>query len=135
MPKYIVTKILSAFVKKKKLNINIMGLTFKENCADIRNSKVLDIIKLLISKGHKINLYDPYLKNIVINNKRIRVKSIKNFNKADIIIIAVKHSKYLSLSNNFFFKNIKSNGLIFDVKSAFLKLKNIKSKKFIYLTL
>ena len=79
MPKYIVTKILSMFVKKKKLNINIMGLTFKENCADIRNSKVLDIIKLLINKGHNINLYDPYLKNININNKRFVVKSIKNF--------------------------------------------------------
>ncbi len=135
MPKYIVTKILSAFVKTKKLNINIMGLTFKENCADIRNSKVLEIIKLLISKGHNINLYDPYLKNIVINNKRFGVKSIKNFKKADIIIIAVKHSQYLSLSNNFFVKNIKSKGLIFDVKMAFLKLKNIKSKNFKYLSL
>ena len=135
MPKYIVTKILSMFVKRKKLNINIMGLTFKENCADIRNSKVLDIIKLLINKGHNINLYDPYLKNININNKRFVVKSIKNFKKADVIIIAVKHSKYLSLSNNFFVKNIKSNGLIFDVKMAFPKLKNIKSKNFIYLTL
>ena len=135
MPKYIVTKILSAFVKTKKLNINIMGLTFKENCADIRNSKVLEIIKLLISKGHNINLYDPYLKNIVINNKSFGVKSIKNFKKADIIIIAVKHSQYLSLPNNFFVKNIKSNGLIFDVKTAFLKLKNIKSKNFIYLSL
>ena len=135
MPKYIVSKILSTFTNRKKLKINIMGLTFKENCADIRNSKVLDIIKLLIDKGHNINLYDPYLKNIVINNRRFAVKSVKNFKKVDVIIIAVKHRQYLKLSNNFFINNLKSNGLIFDIKTAFLKLKNIKSKNFIYLSL
>ena len=66
--------------KNEKIKYN-GWVTFKENCADIRNSKVLEIIKLLISKGHNINLYDPYLKNIVINNKRFGVKSIKNFKK------------------------------------------------------
>ena len=135
MPKYIVSKILSAFTKRKKLKINVLGLTFKENCSDIRNSKVLDIIQLLFNKDHKINLYDPYLENIIINKKHFTVKSINNFEKVDVIIIAVKHNKYLKLSNNFFVKNIKSNGLIFDIKMAFPKLKKVQSKSFKYLTL
>ena len=47
MPNFIVSQILSNFKSNHKLKINILGLTFKENCADTRNSKVLDIIKLL----------------------------------------------------------------------------------------
>ena len=104
MPNFIVSQILSNFKSNHILKINILGLTFKENCADTRNSKVLDIIKLLKKNGHFINLFDPYLDNITVNKKKTRVKSIKNFKKVDIIIIAVKHKDYLKLPNNFIYK-------------------------------
>ncbi len=135
MPNFIVSQILSNFKSNQILKINILGLTFKENCADTRNSKVLDIIKLLKKNGHILNLFDPYLDNILINKKKTRVKPIKNFKKADIIIIAVKHKDYLKLPNKFFINNIKSGGVIFDIKASFLRLNNKKFKKYKYQTL
>jgi len=125
MSKYIYKKIISNFNKKKKLTINILGITFKENCSDIRNSKVLDLINFFNKKNHFINLFDPYINEVKVSGKNFIInKHLNQFKNADIILIAVIHNEYLKLSKNFFTKKINSNGVIFDVKGKFSKLKN-----------
>ena len=135
MSNYICNQILSKFNKKKKLSVNILGATFKENCSDIRNSKVLDIIRFFIRKNHRVKIFDPFINEVKINKINIiQTKTLKQFNKADIIIIAVTHKQFLRLSKNFFIKKINSNGVIFDVKGQFQKLKNLNNN-YIYLSL
>ena len=63
IPKKIVEKIFK--VKKDIKKILIMGITFKENCKDTRNSKVFDIVNILQKKNCKINLYDPNVKKVM----------------------------------------------------------------------
>ena len=136
MATYIGRQILNNFKKKNNLKINIMGLTYKENCPDIRNSKVLDIANFFIKKNHKVNLFDPYVNELKINNLlKIKVKPIKQIKKADVLIIAVIHDEYLKLNKDFLTKQIIKNGLIFDLKGRFKKLNNIKSKKYKYMSL
>lgn len=135
MSHYICNQILSKFNKQKKLSINILGVTFKENCSDIRNSKVLDMISIFIKKKHLVNIFDPFVNTIKINkNKILQTNSMSQFNKADIILIAVTHKEFLRLSRNFFTKKINKNGVIFDVKGQFKKLKTTKNN-FKYLSL
>lgn len=133
MSKYIFNQIIKHFDKKKKLRVNIMGLTFKENCPDIRNSKVIDLINYFIEKNHKVNLFDPYLDSINLNNhNKQKVKSIKEFKKADVILIAVSHNQFLKYNIKFFTEHVCKNGIIFDVKGKFGKLKNTQKYKYKY---
>ena len=109
---------------KRKKKILILGLAFKENCNDIRNSKVFDIIKNL-SKNFYINVYDPHVNKKDVNfSKGIRlITKIKKY-QYDGIIIAVKHDAFKTLG----FKKIISfgnkNSLIYDIKNIFIDSKN-----------
>ena len=58
MSSFVAKRVLSKF-KKSKLNILILGLTFKENNNDFRNSKIFDLIDFLRKNKHKISIYDP----------------------------------------------------------------------------
>tara|TARA_B100000575_G_C23143020_1_gene665822 strand:+ start:8859 stop:10127 length:1269 start_codon:yes stop_codon:yes gene_type:complete len=131
---YIAKKALQYFPKNKKLKINILGITFKENCADVRNSKVFDLIEYLKNKNHIIKIFDPYVKKLSIKNKSYKIEKIKDIKKSHIIFICVAHNEFLILDNiKFFDKNLFKNGLLFDVKSI---IKNSKSNKnYIYKTL
>ena len=72
MPKYVFNEIFKEFNKKIKINKtkHTMGMTFKENCPDIRNSKVLDLYDCLASAKAKIFSYDPTI-NLDNNFKKI----------------------------------------------------------------
>ena len=136
MSKYIFKQITKYFDKKKNLKVNLMGLTFKENCPDTRNSKVIDLANYFIKKNHKVNLFDPYLDSINLNSKKKqKIKSINEFKKADVILIAVNHKQFLKYSTNFFTENIFKNGIIFDVKGQFSKLKKYQKNHYKYITL
>jgi len=117
IPKKIVEKIFK--IKKDIKKILIMGLTFKENCKDIRNSKVFEIINILKEKKCKINIYDPYIaKSSVprIYQKLLITKIPKNL--YECIIIAVKHNDFKKIP----LKEIKKYG---DKDTILLDLKNI----------
>jgi len=119
MGKHIAEKIsnLLSNRNKKPQNCNalILGVTFKENCSDIRNSRVFNLYKSLIKLKIKVDLFDPYaIKEDVL--KSYRVKLIEKINKKyDIIILAVAHDEFLKI-NLVNFK--KLNGIIYDVKSV-----------------
>ena len=96
----------------------ILGVTFKENCSDIRNSRIFNLNDELIKRGIKVDLYDPYaVKEEVFKTYKIQlIEEVKI--KYDIIILAVAHNSFIKM-NLTDFKNIK--GIIYDVKSILKK--------------
>jgi len=91
----------------------ILGFTFKENCPDIRNTRVIDIYNELLEYGIKADIYDPLAnKNEIKEEYNIDVKS-DDINSYDGIIIAVRHNEFL----NYDWKTIVKNKIIFDIKS------------------
>jgi UDP-N-acetyl-D-galactosamine dehydrogenase len=126
MGRYIAKKIISELIK---ININIadakiliMGLTFKENCPDTRNSKVFDIIDLLKKHECSIDVCDPWIDTYEENQdfNFVKVSSLKN-SEYDGIILAVKHDEFINLGSNKIRKLGKPKNIFFDLKSAFSK--------------
>lgn len=123
----IIFKKINSFLKNKLRNakIGIMGITFKENCSDVRNSQILRVIKLLIDNGCKVQIIDPLVnvEEIPNNYKKLLVR--KFLKKLDCLILATPHKEFLKLNVSFFEKNLKNNSMIFDVK----KVLDFKFKK------
>ena len=124
MPFYVAKKFFNSFKKFKNRKINkilIMGVTFKENCPDVRNSKVMDIYKYLNNKKFTIDLFDPVAnsKEFFQFTKKI-VKKIKP-NKYDGIIIAVRHNVFKNLGLKKIKSYAKMRSIIFDLKTIFPK--------------
>lgn len=109
--------------KSKKINmlsskVLILGITFKENCPDIRNSRVADLYKELVKVSQNVDVHD-YFADKKIVKKEFGIELIQNLNKYyDIIILAVAHSKYLELDYS---KLLKENHILYDVKSVLPK--------------
>ena len=128
MPFYVAKKFFNLLKKLKHRRTNkilIMGVTFKENCPDVRNSKVMDIYKYLKKKKFSIDLFDPVANSkefFSIYKKRL-LNKLKS-NTYDGIIIAVRHNIFKNLG----LKKIKSYGkkrtIIFDLKTIFPKDKS-----------
>jgi UDP-N-acetyl-D-galactosamine dehydrogenase len=103
-------------------NILVMGLTFKENCPDIRNSKVFDLIRILQQKGAKVDIFDPVLRKLPdLNLKEFELLKYPKKDFYDAIIFCVKHQELLEIG----IKNIKSmckeSSVIYDITSSFPK--------------
>tara|TARA_Y100000590_G_C15704737_1_gene1008153 strand:+ start:977 stop:2257 length:1281 start_codon:yes stop_codon:yes gene_type:complete len=123
MGKYIANQIKKILKKNKikleyKTRILILGMAFKENCSDIRNTKVIDIYKNLNKLRVNVDITDPYVnKDEVRFEYGINLLSYKKirYNNYKIIIHAVNHSKFKKIN----FTKLKKNGcLIYDVKST-----------------
>ena len=120
MSKFYVEDFLKKAGNKKKLKILILGVTFKENCKDIRNSKVFDIANLLIKKKHLVHMSDPFVKTVSINYMKnfISMKSI-NKNFYDGIIVAVGHNIFKKMGINSIKKFGITNSIFYDLKNIF----------------
>lgn len=119
IPEFISFKLNTIFEKNKKniskTNVLILGFTFKENCDDIRNSKVLDIETKLTDYGYNVDIYDPLLKN---NNKIIK-DPFKRNKKYDGIILAVSHNDFYKYTEDDFNKISKENLVLLDIKGVY----------------
>lgn len=115
-------KIKKKFIKIEKAKFLIMGLTFKENCPDLRNSGVKQIIDKLSKYGLKLEAYDPWV-NSNDFKKIYKIKiitSLKN-QKYDGVIIAVAHKKFKEIGIKKILKSMKKKHIIFDLKNLFGK--------------
>jgi UDP-N-acetyl-D-galactosamine dehydrogenase len=111
-----------------KCVVGILGVTFKENCNDLRGSKVFDIIKVLQKVKIKLQIYDPIVSTKNFNKYCPTLKIKKIDKKVDALIIAVAHNNFLKLNYNKITKMLKNkNSIVIDIKSI-LKNKNIKNK-------
>ena len=129
MGKFISDKTIKLMIdadkKIKSANILILGLTFKENCPDMRNTKVVDIIEELEDFGCQVDVYDPwvdpkepkkYYKHGVLDYNPFEL--IKSEKKYDAIILAVAHDQFISLTKDDY-ENISNGELVLvDVKSV-----------------
>lgn len=120
MGTFVANKVVKLLIKKKHTidgsKALILGITFKENCPDIRNSRVIDIYNELIQFGLKVDVYDPHA-----NKEQVKAeygidlvqKLVKD--RYNAIILAVSHKEFLNLD----FDSLKtSNTIIFDTKAA-----------------
>lgn len=125
MSKWVFKNISKNLIKQKKIKrALILGLTFKENCPDIRNSQMIDLCKMIEKRGTKIYAYDPYIKSTENNlNEFKKIKLLDKFInfefKFDIIIIGVKHKEFKKIKLNSLLKLKKKNGVFVDLKNLY----------------
>jgi UDP-N-acetyl-D-glucosamine/UDP-N-acetyl-D-galactosamine dehydrogenase len=97
----------------KNSNILVLGITFKENCPDIRNSRAIDLIRELQSFGSAVEVYDPHADNEEVNHEYGISLTTKLNKKYSAIVLAVSHQEFKSLD----WKTIKSEKtIVYDVK-------------------
>ena len=129
-----VKKMVEVGLAPRTANVVILGLTFKENCPDIRNSKVYDIIKQLRTYGIEPKVVDPWAdKDDAYIEYGIKLYSINDIKNADCIILAVAHKQFVEdrVKNieNIFGKYQEHKKVLIDVKGIydieFLKQSNI----------
>lgn len=107
-------------IKINNSNILIMGLTFKENCPDIRNSKIIELIKELESLGCNIDVYDPWVdKNEVKKNLGLSLTDKPYKGKYDLIVLAVSHKDFKIMNISEIRSFGKKTHIIYDVKYLF----------------
>jgi UDP-N-acetyl-D-galactosamine dehydrogenase len=115
----VVTHVLKNATDSSKARVLVMGATFKENVSDIRNSKIFDTIRELQAFQISVDISDPYADPAAVLQKYNIVLSEKVNQKYDAVIIAVGHSSYLSLTEDYFCSITHSNALIADLKGLY----------------
>jgi len=120
MGEHIASEIIKLMVQKdihiKNAKILVLGITFKENCPDVRNTKVVDVISNLKSFGTDITVYDPWANPIEVM-REYNIESTNNLpdTKFDAIVLSVAHKKFLNIN----FKSLlNTNGVLYDVKGV-----------------
>ena len=116
--KELILNIVNKGFALNKCRILIMGFTFKENCPDIRNTKVIDIIETLKRYKTAVYIFDPWIKsNEIEKNLGVKVfNKLPNIIKFEAIIGAVKHDEFKSISIEDWKNLIKEKGVLYDIK-------------------
>ncbi len=121
MSKYVSSQLVKAMLKKRihieGSNILIMGLTFKENCPDLRNTKVVDIISELKEYNVNVDVYDPWIDADEAKKEYgINVSTSKPTGNYDSVILAVAHNEFKDLTSEQFKSIMKPNSVVYDLK-------------------
>lgn len=118
----IVKRMLQNGVNVAKSTVGVMGITFKENCPDIRNSKVADLVKALQDWGLNVVVTDPWADAAEVNHEYgIVLSNINTAQPVDSLVVAVGHEEFRSLSPDTLLSYCKSEHkpVIADLKSLF----------------
>jgi UDP-N-acetyl-D-glucosamine dehydrogenase len=127
MPLYVANKTIEMVNVKKKhsisdANILVVGVSYKKDISDIRESPAIEVINMLIEKNAKVSYYDPYVPSLSLDKKCLH--SIKfnkqNIAKNDCVVIITDHTK---IDYSFILKNSQ---LIFDTRNVYCNLNNPK---------
>lgn len=120
MGQYVASEVVKLMLQKdlkvKDANILVLGITFKENCPDVRNTKVVDVIKNLKDYGVNITIYDPLANPTEVKHEYnlVTVNKLPT-QKFDSIVLAVAHKEFLDLN----FDDLKAeNAVVYDVKGV-----------------
>jgi len=119
MGKYVASEVIKIMIKKdikiKDSEILMLGITFKENCPDIRNTKVVDVISALEGYSAKVSIYDPWAKpEDVLNEYGLVSSSEIPKEKYDAIVLTVGHKEFKNLDLGLL---KKEDGILYDVKN------------------
>ena len=120
MGEYVANQVVKLMLKKGiqvlNSNILILGFTFKENCPDVRNTKVIDIYRTLKEYGVNIFVYDPWANPTIVEKEYgIKITNELLSSKFDAVILAVAHEDFKDLDINLF---LNSSCVIYDVKGV-----------------
>ena len=116
--KQTVKKIIAAGKSPNNARTLIMGITFKEDVTDIRNSKVVDVIKELVDFGVKVDVIDPGADQHQVREEYNLELQKEPTGKYDAVIMAVNHKEYRELDESWFSDLLADKGIIVDVKGA-----------------
>ena len=126
---YVASKLIKMMIRKgisiQDSNVLIMGLAFKENCPDIRNTKVIDVIRELEDFGVNVDVYDPCVdQNEVMSEYGVALLQEPLKGHYDANLLAVQHDIFVQKGSVSARAFLKSSGVFFDVKSVFDKDKS-----------
>jgi UDP-N-acetyl-D-galactosamine dehydrogenase len=119
MGMFIANKVVKLMIQNeiviKGAKVLLLGVTFKENCPDIRNSKVADIHNELKQFGLEVDVYDPHVNYEDVKNE-YKIEIVDKLSKYDSIILAVSHNEFLEL--NYESLKLNKNSIVYDIKSV-----------------
>ena len=117
-----ISEMAKAGINPVGAKVAIFGLTFKENCPDLRNTKVISIINNLKIYNCNIIVTDSFAdKNEAKNTYNNRLVELNQINEVDAVVLAVMHDQYKSISIDRWQDILKQNGVFIDIKSIFPK--------------
>lgn len=141
MAKYVAENTVKSLIKANKrvkgAKVSVLGVTFKEDCPDTRNTKVIDIIKELKEYEIEVVVTDSVAdKNELREEYGLELRDIENINDMDAVILAVSHSEYRNMDINYFSKLYAANDVLDEVavtteveeKNVFIDVKGIVDK-------
>lgn len=124
MGEYVASQVVKLMIKKgiaiNGATLLLLGITFKENCPDVRNTKIVDVVKALEDYGINVTIYDPWANpsevqheyNITCHSK------LASESKFDTIVLGVSHKEFIDLN---LAPLLKENGVVYDVKGVLKK--------------
>jgi len=124
MAKFVAEQTIKELIKAncnvKGAKVNILGLTFKENCPDLRNSKVAELIDELKSYGVELHIHDPVADADEARHEYgVELESWESLPRAEVIVAAVSHKEFIEKSISDFQSKVIEKGCFIDVKSQF----------------
>ncbi|TCP22909.1 UDP-N-acetyl-D-galactosamine dehydrogenase [Tenacibaculum skagerrakense] len=119
MGDYVASEVIKMMIKKdihiRNAKVLVLGITFKENCPDVRNTKVVDVISSLKSYGVNVTIYDPWANEKEVHEEyNLTSTKLMPTEKFDSIVVTVGHNEFKSLD---YMKLKKENTVIYDVKN------------------
>lgn len=120
MGKYVAEKVVKLMIKKGiqilNANVLVLGFTFKENCPDVRNTKVIDIVRTLEEYSVNVSIYDPWANPAIAKHEYgIELKNELPNSKFDGIVMAVAHKEFETLDIS---SMLNANSVVYDVKGV-----------------
>ena len=125
MGEYVASQVVKAMIKKN-ITINgaqvlMLGVTFKENCPDVRNTKIVDVVAALKDYGMNVTIYDPWAKpeevlheyGLECTTQLLHNPSTQLLEKYDAVVLGVAHNEFLNLDLKLI---LKDNAVVYDVK-------------------
>lgn len=123
MPAFVAKKLVQMLIQKNKspqsVRVLVMGITFKENVADIRNSKVADLVKELMQYSVHVHIVDPYASpNEVAHEYNLTLVDNPS-NRYDAVIVAVAHDEYRKFDSEYFKAICQPDAILMDLKGLY----------------
>ncbi|WP_374449235.1 nucleotide sugar dehydrogenase [Cloacibacterium normanense] len=128
MGQYVATQVVKAMIKKD-ISVNgaevlMLGITFKENCPDVRNTKIVDVISALEDYGTSVTTFDPWANPAEVLHE-YKIESVNSMpkKKFDAVILGVAHKEFMQIDLS---SHLKENSVLYDVKGVFNEIADAK---------
>ena len=120
MGEYVASQVVKLMIKKGitiyGANLLMLGITFKENCPDIRNTKVVDVIKALNDYGMKVSIFDPWAEPAEVKHEYgLSVTNTLPKQQFDAVVLGVSHNEFIGLNYK---QLLLPNAVLYDVKGV-----------------